>query len=158
MVEKFGDKWTLPAHYVGNGAYHLKEWVVNKRIVMERSAHYWNNKKTIIDNATFLPINSEVSGVNRFRSGEIDITSGAILPNLYVKMKREISQQLQANPYLCTYDYDIKNQRAPFTDVHVRAAVKMTLDHDIIANQIMGQGQIPAYSFTPTFTKGVKFN
>lgn len=157
VVEKFGDKWTLPANYVGNGAYRLNEWVVNERIVLERSPSYWNNKKTIIDKATFLPITSEVSDVNRFRSGEIDITNSAIPPNLFAKMKKEIPEQLHVNPYLCTFYYEINNQRAPFTDPRVRAAVKLTLDRDIIANKIMGQGQIPAYSFTPTFTEGAKF-
>ncbi|CUW21052.1 Periplasmic oligopeptide-binding protein precursor [Serratia grimesii] len=157
VVEKFGDKWTLPTNYVGNGAYRLNEWVVNERIVLERSPSYWNNKKTIIDKATFLPITSEVSDVNRFRSGEIDITNSAIPPNLFAKMKKEIPEQLHVNPYLCTFYYEINNQRAPFTDPRVRAAVKLTLDRDIIANKIMGQGQIPAYSFTPTFTEGAKF-
>ncbi|CAI0781800.1 Periplasmic oligopeptide-binding protein precursor [Serratia quinivorans] len=157
VVEKFGDKWTLPENYVGNGAYRLKDWVVNERIVLERSPSYWNNKKTVIDQATFLPISSEVSDVNRFRSGEIDITNSAIPPNLFAKMKSEIPEQLHVNPYLCTFYYEINNQRAPFTDARVRAAVKLTLDRDIIANKIMGQGQIPAYSFTPSFTEGAKF-
>ncbi|EMF4699144.1 ABC transporter substrate-binding protein [Serratia bockelmannii] len=157
VVEKFGDKWTLPANYVGNGAYRLKEWVVNERIVLERSPSYWNNKQTVINQATFLPITSEVSDVNRFRSGEIDITNSAIPPYLYVKMKREMPEQLHVNPYLCTFYYELNNQRAPFTDPRVRTAVKMTLDRDIIANKIMGQGQIPAYSFTPTFTEGANF-
>jgi oligopeptide transport system substrate-binding protein len=157
VVEKFGDKWTLPANYVGNGAYRLKDWVVNERIVLERSPSYWNNKKTVIDQATFLPIASEVSDVNRFRSGEIDITNSAIPPNLFAKMKSEIPEQLHVNPYLCTFYYELNNQRAPFTDVRVRTAVKLTLDRDIIANKIMGQGQIPAYSLTPSFTEGAKF-
>ncbi len=155
VVEKFGDKWTLPQNYVGNGAYRLSEWVVNERIVLERSPNYWNNSKTVIEQATFLPLSSEVSDINRYRSGEIDITNSAIPPNLYAKMKREIPEQLHVNPYLCTFYYEINNQRAPFTDERVRAAVKLTLDRDIIANKIMGQGQIPAYSFTPTFTEGV---
>ncbi|CAI0726913.1 ABC transporter substrate-binding protein [Serratia ficaria] len=157
VVEKFGDKWTLPANFVGNGAYRLKEWVVNKRLVLERSPSYWNNKKTVVNQATFLPIASEVSDVNRFRSGEIDITNSAIPPNLYAKMKREIPEQLHVNPYLCTFYYEINNRKAPFTDARVREAVKLTLDRDIIANKIMGQGQIPAYSFTPTFTEGATF-
>jgi len=158
VVEKFGDKWTLPQNYVGNGAYRLSEWVVNERIVLERSPSYWNNSKTVIEQATFLPLSSEVSDINRYRSGEIDITNSAIPPNLYAKMKREIPEQLHVNPYLCTFYYEINNQRAPFTDERVRAAVKLTLDRDIIANKIMGQGQIPAYSFTPTFTEGGKFS
>lgn len=158
VVEKFGDKWTLPQNYVGNGAYRLSEWVVNERIVLERNPSYWNNSKTVIEQATFLPLSSEVSDINRYRSGEIDITNSAIPPNLYVKMKREIPEQLHVNPYLCTFYYEINNQRAPFTDERVRAAVKLTLDRDIIANKIMGQGQIPAYSFTPTFTEGGNFS
>jgi oligopeptide transport system substrate-binding protein len=158
VVEKFGDKWTLPQNYVGNGAYRLSEWVVNERIVLERSPSYWNNSKTVIEQATFLPLSSEVSDINRYRSGEIDITNSAIPPNLYAKMKREIPEQLHVNPYLCTFYYEINNQRAPFTDERVRAAVKLTLDRDIIANKIMGQGQIPAYSFTPTFTEGGNFS
>ncbi|MBC3219135.1 ABC transporter substrate-binding protein [Serratia fonticola] len=158
VVEKFGDKWTLPQNYVGNGAYRLSEWVVNERIVLERSPNYWNNSKTVIEQATFLPLSSEVSDINRYRSGEIDITNSAIPPNLYAKMKREIPEQLHVNPYLCTFYYEINNQRAPFTDERVRAAVKLTLDRDIIANKIMGQGQIPAYSFTPTFTEGGNFS
>ena len=141
VVEKFGDKWTLPANYVGNGAYRLKEWVVNERIVLERSPSYWNNKQTVINQATFLPITSEVSDVNRFRSGEIDITNSAIPPYLYVKMKREMPEQLHVNPYLCTFYYELNNKQAPFTDARVRTAVKMTLDRDIIANKIMGQGR-----------------
>ncbi|HEI8864838.1 ABC transporter substrate-binding protein [Serratia sp. AKBS12] len=157
VVEKYGDKWTLPQHYVGNGAYRLKQWVVNERIVLERSASYWNNKATVIAQATFLPIASEVSDVNRYRSGEIDITNSAIPPTLFGKMKREVPDQLHVNPYLCTFYYEINNQRAPFTDARVREAVKLTLDRDIIANKIMGQGQIPAYAFTPSFTDGGRF-
>jgi len=53
-VEKFGEKWTLPANYVGNGAYKLKDWVVNEHIVLERNPEYWDNAKTIINKVTLL--------------------------------------------------------------------------------------------------------
>ncbi|MDX9374458.1 ABC transporter substrate-binding protein, partial [Salmonella enterica] len=46
-VEKFGDKWTQPANIVTNGAYKLKNWVVNERIVLERNPQYWDNAKTV---------------------------------------------------------------------------------------------------------------
>ncbi|MDN0086585.1 ABC transporter substrate-binding protein [Yersinia nurmii] len=157
MVEKFGDKWTLPGNYVGNGAYNLKDWVVNERIVIERNPTYWNNNATVIDQATFLPIASEVSDINRYRSGEIDITSGAIPPTLFAKMKQDLPKEVYVSPYLCTFYYEINNGKAPFTDARVRTAIKLTLDRDVIANKIMGQGQIPAYGFTPTFMEGANF-
>ncbi len=73
-IEKFGEKWTQPGNIVTNGAYTLKDWVVNERIVLERSPTYWNNAKTVINQVTDLPIASEVTDVNRYRSGEIDMT------------------------------------------------------------------------------------
>lgn len=36
-VEKFAKKWTLPENYVSNGAYKLKDWIVNERSVLERN-------------------------------------------------------------------------------------------------------------------------
>ncbi|GAL05051.1 oligopeptide ABC transporter [Photobacterium aphoticum] len=35
VVEKYGDKWTSPDTYVGNGAFQLDKWVVNERIVLK---------------------------------------------------------------------------------------------------------------------------
>ncbi|MCX2958055.1 MAG: ABC transporter substrate-binding protein, partial [Serratia symbiotica] len=107
-VEKFGEKWTLPANYVGNGAYKLKDWVVNEHIVLERNPEYWDNAKTIINKATFLPILSEVTDVNRYRTGEIDMTSSMPI-ELFQKLKKEIPYEVQVAPHLCTYFYEINN-------------------------------------------------
>ncbi|KLU14684.1 MULTISPECIES: ABC transporter substrate-binding protein [Xenorhabdus] len=151
VIEKWGNKWTLPANYIGNGAYTLKDWVVNERIILTRNPQYWNDKETLIEKGTFLPIVSGVSGVNRYRSGEVDMTDNAIPPDLYQKMKRDIPEQLQVSPYLCTFYYEINNQKPLFKDKRVREAIKLSLDRDIITERIMAQGQIPAYGFTPTY-------
>lgn len=153
-IEQWGEQWTRPEHYVGNGAYTLSDWVVNEKIVLKRNPAYWDNSKTVIEQGTFLPIASEVSDVNRYRSGEVDITNSAIPPDLFPMLKKQLGEQVRVSPYLCTFYYEINNQRAPFTDVRVRTALKLTLDRDIIAEKIMGQGQIPAYSLTPPFTEG----
>ncbi|CDG17934.1 ABC transporter substrate-binding protein [Xenorhabdus doucetiae] len=154
VVEKWGNKWTLPENYIVNGAYRLKDWVVNERIVLTRNPQYWNDKETLIEKGTFLPVVSNVSDVNRYRSGEIDITNSAIPPDLYQKMKRDIPDQLRISPYLCTFYYEINNQKPLFKDKRVREAIKLSLDRDIITDRIMGQGQIPAYGFTPTYIGG----
>ena len=91
-VEKFGEKWTLPANYVSNGAYKLKDWIVNERIVLERNPEYWDNAKTIINKVTFLPISSEVTDVNRYRTGEIDMTYNNMPIELFQKLKKEIER------------------------------------------------------------------
>ena len=155
-IEKFGDKWTQPANIVSNGAYKLKDWVVNERIVLERNTNYWDNAKTVINQVTFLPISSEVTDVNRYRSGEIDMTYNNMPIELFQKLKKEIPKEVHVDPYLCTYYYEINNQKAPFTDVRVRTALKMALDRDIIVNKVKNQGDLPAYSYTPPYTDGMK--
>nr|WP_186435631.1 ABC transporter substrate-binding protein [Xenorhabdus innexi] len=154
VVEKFGIKWTSPENFIGNGPYILKDWVINERMVLIRNTHYWNNKESIIEKGTLLPIVSGVSDVNRYRSGEVDITHDAIPPELYQKMKRDIPDQLRTVPYLCTFYYEINHQKPLFKDKRVREAIKLSLDRDIITEKIMGQGQIPAYGFTPTYIGG----
>ncbi|ATF49248.1 oligopeptide ABC transporter substrate-binding protein OppA [Citrobacter freundii] len=156
VVEKFGDKWTQPANIVSNGSYKLKDWVVNERIVLERNTNYWDNAKTVINQVTYLPISSEVTDVNRYRSGEIDMTYNNMPIELFQKLKKEIPNEVHVDPYLCTYYYEINNQKPPFNDVRVRTALKMALDRDIIVNKVKNQGDLPAYSFTPPYTDGAK--
>lgn len=156
VVEKYGDKWTQPANIVTNGAYKLTDWVVNERIVMERNPNYWNNAKTVINKVTYLPISSEVTDVNRYRSGEIDMTYNNLPIELFQKLKKEVPKELHVDPYLCTYYYEINNQKAPFTDARVRTALKLGMDRDIIVNKVKNQGDLPAFGFTPPYTDGAK--
>ncbi len=154
-IEKYGEKWTQPANWVGNGAYKLKNWVVNEKIELERNPEYWDNKKTIINKVTYLPIASEVTDVNRYRSGEIDMTYNSMPIELFQKMKKEIPTEVRVSPYLCTYFYELNNEKAPLTDVRVRTALKYALDRDIIANKVKNQGDLPAFNFTPPYTDGI---
>lgn len=154
VVEKFGAKWTQPGNFVGNGAYKLKDWTVNERIVLERSPTYWDNAHTVIDQVTFLPISSEVTDVNRYRSGEIDMTYTNLPIEQFKNIQQTMQKDLRVSPYLCTYYYEINNEKPPFNDPRVREALKLSMDRDTIANKIKGMGDIPAYGFTPPFTNG----
>ena len=151
-VEKYGNQWTQPKTFVSNGAYKLKTWVVNERIVLERNDQYWDNDASVIDEVTFLAISSEVTDVNRYRSGEVDMTNNAIPTDLFPRLKRDIPDEVKVSPSLCTYYYEVNNERAPFDDPRVRTAVKLAMDRDIIADKVMGQGQTAAYGFTPPST------
>lgn len=97
-VEKFGEKWTQPANIVTNGAYKLKDWVVNERMVLERNPQYWDNAKTVINQVTYLPISSEVTDVNRYRSGEIDMTYNNMPIELFQKLKKRSRKKFTSIP------------------------------------------------------------
>ncbi|CAK3622172.1 oligopeptide ABC transporter periplasmic binding protein [Vibrio crassostreae] len=152
-VEKYGDQWTKPEHFVGNGAFSVDKWVVNERLVLKRNDQYWNNDKTVLNKVTFLPIENQVAEMNRFLSGEIDFTNE--LPTEHFKrLQKEYAEDVSVAGNLCTYYYIFNTKKAPFDDVRVRQAISYAIDRDIVTGAILAQGQKPAYFLTPEITAG----
>ncbi|PTO73741.1 ABC transporter substrate-binding protein [Vibrio splendidus] len=152
-VEKFGDQWTKPGNFVGNGAFSVDKWVVNERLVLKRNDQYWNNDKTVLNKVTFLPIENQVAEMNRFLSGEIDFTNE--LPTEHFKrLKKEYAEDVSVAGNLCTYYYIFNTKKAPFDDVRVRKAISYAIDRKIVSDAILAQGQKPAYFLTPEITAG----
>ncbi len=69
-----GDNWTRPGSLIGNGAYVLKDRVVNEKLVVVPNTHYWDNGKTVIQQVTFTPINQESASTKRYLVPAISIS------------------------------------------------------------------------------------
>ncbi len=154
LISRFAEKWTKPEHIVTSGPYKLSEWVVNEKIIAQRNTRYWNNKATVINTVTYLPISSETADVNRYKAGEIDITN-TIPVNQFAQLKASMGSQVSVLPLLSTYYYELNTTKAPFNDARVRRALNMALDKDIIAEKVMGQGQRPAWLISQPEIGGV---
>ncbi|CDG16522.1 ABC transporter substrate-binding protein [Xenorhabdus doucetiae] len=156
VVKKYGDKWTQPEFFVSSGAFKLAEWKVNEKIVGVRNPYYWDNKNTVINKVTYLPLSSETSDLNRYLAGEIDITFTIPLES-FASLKKNMSSQIHISPILSTYYYSLNNKNPLFNDIRVRQALNLALDRNIIANKVVAQGQIPAYTILPPGIGGFKF-
>ncbi|MDH2436546.1 ABC transporter substrate-binding protein [Pokkaliibacter sp. MBI-7] len=156
VIDQWGEKWTSPDHFVGNGAYTLTDWVVNERIVLKRNPNYWDNKDTVVNQITVLPIESENSELSRYKAGEIDITNGStpIAIEHFRQLKKDIPDQIHTTGQVGTYYYSFNNKKAPFDDARIRKALSFAIDRDVITDKITGQGEIPAYAFVPDITAG----
>ncbi|QEY25097.1 ABC transporter substrate-binding protein [Neisseria zalophi] len=152
-VEKYGVKWTQPENFVGNGAYVMDKWVVNERIELVKNPQYRDADHVKIERVVFVPIGSQTDDVARYEAGEIDITD-ALPPEMYAGLQEKYPQQLKRSPYLCTYYFEINNQKPPFDDVRVRKALSLALDRDIIASKVLGRGEEAAYNLTRVGTSG----
>ncbi|MGF1870024.1 peptide ABC transporter substrate-binding protein [Photobacterium indicum] len=152
-IEKYGDAWTKPQNIVTSSAYKLSKWVLNERIVLEKSPTYWNNEKTEVTKVTYLPIQDLTAEYNRFRTGEIDITSSFPLEQ-YNAIKKQRPNELLTMPSLGTYYYLFNINKKTFDDVRVRKALAYAIDRNVVTDIILGQGQIPAYGVTPPSVSG----
>lgn len=153
VIEKHPENWTQVGNFVSSGPYTLSEWVVNERIVGTRNSQYWDNAHTVINKVTYLPISSQAAELNRYKSGEVDIT-GLLSPIQFASLQKEYPKEVKVSPLQGTYFYQFNTQKPPFNDARVRRALDLSLDKTVIAEKVMGMGQKPAYSLVPLHTGG----
>ncbi|MFM4977401.1 peptide ABC transporter substrate-binding protein [Aeromonas rivipollensis] len=151
-IEKFGHEWVKPGNIVSNGAFALKEWTPNERLIAERNPHYWDNEHTVLNKVIYLEIVSDTAAYNRYRASELHYTTYPL--EQYQQIKRQSPDDLVSAPMLATYYYVFNTQRKPFDDVRVRKALSLAIDRDTITEKILGQGQLSAFSLTPPSVDG----
>jgi oligopeptide transport system substrate-binding protein len=140
--------WTRPGRLVGNGPFTLKSWEPNKRIIVEKSATYWDVAHVRLNAIYFYPIDSVDAEERAFRTGQLHLTS--VLPFGKVdSYRRDAPQFLRTDPYLNTYFFRLNVRRPPFGDERVRRALALAVDRDAIVNKILHGGQLAATALTP---------
>lgn len=144
-VEKFGKDWVKPGNMVGNGAYVLKDWKVNNRIVVEKNAQYWDAAATVLTKVTYLPIEDQFADIKLFESGETEYVY-QMPPGVFEKYKAQYPKEMRNQSIIGLRYYDYQTQDPVFKDVRVRKALSMVIDRDILSKKVTADGQPPAYS------------
>ena len=158
-VEKFGTadqrgtRWTYEGNHVGNGAFQLRDWKINRRVVVERNPYYWNADKVRLNNIVYYPTENAVTEERMFRAGQLHY-SGTVPADKIAVYQDNNDPALRINPYLGIYFYRINVRVPQLQDKRVRRALGMTIDRNQITQRILKAGQIPAYAMTPPGTMG----
>ncbi|MCB1678050.1 MAG: peptide ABC transporter substrate-binding protein [Halioglobus sp.] len=158
-VEKFGGatnrftRWTRVENMVSNGAFRLKEWLLNRRIVVEKSATYWDRDRVRLNGVVYYPTENVVSEERMFRVGQLHYTQSVPLDKIPVYRQMPDSPYVQA-PYLGTYYFLLNTTRPPLDDVRVRRALSLAVDRDKLNDTVLMGTVVSAYSITPPDTLG----
>ena len=150
-IEKFGKDWTKPGNIVGNGAFTLKDWQVNSKIVLSKSPSYWDNKNVQLTQVTYLAVEEGNADVKLYESGE----NGWVYqlpPGSYDKYKAQYPKDIRNSPMLGLRYYSLNNADPMMKDVRVRKALSMVIDRNILADKVTADGQVPSYG---VIVKGV---
>jgi oligopeptide transport system substrate-binding protein len=148
-VEKYGDRWARPGRLVSNGAYRLKDWVMQSHIVLERNPHYWNNENTTIDEVWFYPIENQSIELQRYRADALDMTYDLPFRQL-AWIRDNLAEDLVISEYLGVYYFGLNVTREPFKDnLALRRALNLAIDRELLTQQVTNAGEIPAYGYVP---------
>jgi oligopeptide transport system substrate-binding protein len=138
---------------VGNGAYKLKEWKVNNRIVVEKNPNYWDAANAPLTQVTYLPIEDQFADIKLWESGETDYVY-QMPPGVFDKYKAQYPKELRNQAIIGVRYYDYQTKDPAFKDVRVRKALSMVIDRDILSKRVTADGQPPAYSMIVAGTVG----
>jgi oligopeptide transport system substrate-binding protein len=143
-VEKAGKDWTKPGNMVSNGAFTLKEWMVNSRLVIEKNPHYWDKEHVQLTRVTYLGVEDGNADVKLFESGQNEMVY-QLPPGTYEDAKKKFPKDVRNAPMLGLRFYTLQTKNPAMKDVRVRKALSMVIDRDILAQKITADGQAPAY-------------
>ena len=158
-LEKFGafaergTRWTRPGNFVGNGPFKLKEWKMNRVLIVEKSPTYWDAPQVKLKEIHFFPISNQSTEERMFRAGQLHITED-IPTEKIAEYKRKDPGVVHITPWVGTYFYRFNTTIKPLNDVRVRRALALSINREEIVKRVTKGGEIPAYTFTPPGING----
>jgi oligopeptide transport system substrate-binding protein len=147
VVAEHPDDWYLPETFVGNGPFRLKSWVVGDRARLERSETYWGKNEVKLETIEILAIESESAALNVYLTGGLDWLAKQLPRDLIPAFKKR--KDFYTIPANAVYFYRINTTRKPFDDPRVRQALSMAFDRETIVVNVLGGGELPAYTVVP---------
>ena len=143
VVEQYGDcaDWK---NAVGTGAFLLKDYVAGSSATFEKNPTYWgwdqrHSDKSIpyIDSVKFLIIPDQSTAFAALRTGKISMMTGVNWEQ--AEAFEQTNPDLKQVPILGTgYSVAMRVDKEPFTDINVRKALNMAIDHKTIAATYYG--------------------
>jgi len=154
-IEKDGADWIKPGKLVSNGAFTLTEWVPNDHLKMVKNPKFHDAANVKIDVINFIPTEDRSSAMKRYEAGELDSYDDLPTEQL-ADLKAKFGDQIRVAPYLGTYYYAIKTDKAPWDNVELRNAVSEAIDRDFLAEKVWNNSMFPGYSMVPPGIEGYK--
>jgi oligopeptide transport system substrate-binding protein len=149
VVEKYGEDWLRPEHVVTNGPYVLKQWVPNDHIELVKNPYFYDRGNVALKNVHFYPTQDASAALKRFRAGEFDLVTDSVPPQSIDWLHKNMAKELRLYPFILTQYFQFNMKRKPFDDLHVRRALTMAIDRDIVVSKITRTGETPAYALIP---------
>ena len=151
VVEKWGDHWTEPAHWVSNGAYRMTYFKLGDRLQAVKNPYFYDAASVCIDEIHYYPTTDSISAERRVKRGELDFNDDIQSNRIaFLRRPNHMPAHVRTNTWLGTTYLAFNGKRvAAFNDVRVRQALAMAIDRDFITQKLMRGGQADAWTMVP---------
>ncbi len=148
VIEQHGDSWTRPENIVVNGAYKLAEWRSGDFLRSVKNETFDDAANVCFNEVIYIPAADHDAMVRRAQAGEIDMNNSFPTGQM-AETERKLPGWPRVAPMVATTYMVANTRRPPFNDARVRKALALAMDREYITSEILGGGELPAYSFVP---------
>ncbi|MDX6332651.1 MAG: peptide/nickel transport system substrate-binding protein [Streptomycetaceae bacterium] len=141
------DFYTAP---VGTGAFMWDTWQKGNFIKLKKHSSYWQAGKPALDSVTWKVVPDDNARAIQLQAGQAQINEAPPFSSL-AQLKATPKLQVDLFPSTRT-DYILMNQqKAPYSDIHVRRAISYAIDREaLIKNILFGNGTVANSFMMPT--------
>lgn len=133
-AKKFGDDFG--SNPVGSGPFVFKEWIRGNQVVVERNPNYWEPGKPYLDKIVLQNISGSVIGLQRLRTGEIDIIANLTVQDAMLIQNQPEIKLLQAPPNRW-YPLQWQVDKPPFNNLKLRQAIAHGINRKQLIDIVM---------------------
>jgi peptide/nickel transport system substrate-binding protein len=136
-------------HPIGTGPYKFKDWQRGNKLAVIRNEQWWGGKpplKTVV----YRFISDQQATVNAILSGDCDLVSAGIAPELLENLRKNPDLTVTAGQTEGETILAINNAKKPFDDIRVRRALSHAIDRKaVIEGAMSGYGTPIGSHFSP---------
>jgi oligopeptide transport system substrate-binding protein len=150
-IDEHGRDWTAPGRMPANGPFRLAARVPADHVLLERNPHFYAADSVRLDGVRYDGLEDRDAALLRFRAGELDVVRD-FPAGQSAWLRQHLPHAVRTAPYLGLSFVAVNHRHAALQDRRVRVALSMALDRDIIAGQVLGSGEQPAWNLVPPGT------
>ncbi len=133
-------------YFCTNGAFKMKEWTHNTRIVLEKNADWWRAGEVSLNTINWIYIKQPQAALNEFLSGGVDmvgLSTGELIDQAKVA-GYDIQQYRDGGAFYIYFNH--KNEY--LQNKNLRKALALGFDKQGLCDTVMKNGNVPMTSFT----------
>lgn len=157
VIAKYGDQWTEPPNYIGNGPWVLSKWEHGTSLEFVPNPHYTGSPAKV-QKMVFVQLPDANQAFLAYKNGELEAVA---VPDAAVKTTEAdpaLNKEGVRFTELTMFGFQYNTKQEPFSNLKVRQAISYAVDRKALVESVaQGVGKV-AYSPVPPGMPGYDAN
>lgn len=127
VINQYGDKWTEPPNYIGNGPFMLTEWVHQDHITLKPNPNYWGTKPKLSE-VQLKMITDGNAELAAYRNNELEMSNVPPGTEKATMADAALSKEIVRYAELNTFGFFFNVTQPPFDNLKLRQAFATAVD------------------------------